>query len=97
MSFASCLSQMKHPCEVYQLLECAYIERGLGETAIKVKIGEEDTTLSLPSLDNLRMMRDEYQAKCAAMGGCPSPRQSICIEFGDHVCRTCGSECCTCC
>lgn len=97
MSIANCIAQMQHPCEVYQLLEAAYIQRGLGETAIKVKIGEEDTTLSLPSLDNLRMMRDEYQTKCSMTGGCASPRQSICIEFGDPICRSCGWSSCKCC
>lgn len=97
MSLASCIAEMKHPCDVYQLLETAYIQRGLGEVAIKMKIGEEETTLSLPSLDNLRTMRNEYQSKCFMAGGnVPSPRQSICIEFGDHVCRTCSRKHCTC-
>lgn len=97
-TLASICSNLKHPCKVYEMLEACYIERGLGNVAISINIEGHATTLSLPSLDNLRKMRDEYAAKCRAAGGCipgAAPR-SFCLEFGDRACTKCPPRCCTC-
>lgn len=96
-TLASICSDLSDPCEVYQLLEKAYLERLLGETAIKVKIGQEETTLALPSVEKVEKARQVYASRCRAAGGCaPGGRVNLCFEYGEHACRRCGKVSCRC-
>ena len=90
-----------HPCEVYAQLENAIVARAVSGGSTGYRVGEESFQFSHLSFADLKALRDEYHARCAATGACPPPvyvkrRAKVCFVPGDHYCRLCGTSSCGC-
>lgn len=83
-TFNACCAAV-NPCEAKCMIENALVARASGKTVRRYEIGDQEFELSLPSLNDLRSLLQDYERKCALVSG---RRTRAFGRFSTPACRT---------